>query len=319
MTGMKIASYLLALVVFVLFAVAVVTGQIADLSDDDDGFVPAEFSTCDFTTSTRDGERVEYDLSPLKVSNRQDVSRFDNYEVNYHVVEKRDDREYDYYLNVCGPLEYVETLNHTTQDTTMAQVGPNRDTYVGGVLHEARFSSLADSDLRYVMGEGANNRETVIFFFCADVGLSHPVFADEPTSLVYFFVWNTCAACPLGSPIRDNCREDPADLCSYFGIPKEHAGTVILIIVVVLFLSYFVFGALYNKFMRGKEGLDVIPNISFWSSCCGAVLTGCGLFCRNNNKTKPSTQYKHLSTALEDDLDSEDLDDDAHEHLVSKD
>ena len=46
-----------------------VAGQQADISDDDDSISPSpEFETCVFKTNDKDGNIVQYDISPLKIS-----------------------------------------------------------------------------------------------------------------------------------------------------------------------------------------------------------------------------------------------------------
>ena len=43
-------------------------------------------------------------------------------DVNYHVREHSEDREYDYYLNICETLHNTEKYNVSNPDATMLQV-----------------------------------------------------------------------------------------------------------------------------------------------------------------------------------------------------
>eukprot|EP00043_Microstomoeca_roanoka_P026463 m.11661 g.11661 ORF g.11661 m.11661 type:complete len:328 (+) comp6612_c1_seq1:230-1213(+) len=321
----RVATQLAAACGLLLLTVALFTHPVFSqpaINDDDDAGVTPEFESCTFKTNAKDGSIVEYDISPLKISKRVDLRGKTSIDVNYLVKEHSEGREYDYYLNICEPLQNAEHYNLTTQDAMMVQFDHTTH-YLGGVLSNSRITSLADADLRYVMGAG-DNRQTTIFLFCADVGLSHPVFAAESISVRqsdYYFVWNTCAACPLGSVERTHCDEEPFRPCSFLGIDTSKTNTVsiLVITIVILLVGYLTFGCAYN-FVQGKRGLEAVPHHDMFVGCFDAIKAGlvfvftCG---RGNLSAQPQGRnYQNLSTSLnlEDDSDS-DLDDDANEQL----
>jgi len=51
-------------------------------------------------------------------------------------------------------------------------------------------------------------------------------------------------------------------------------GTVIMIVITVLVVVYLVVGILWNKFREEKEGVDLLPNVEFWTSVPGLVKDG---------------------------------------------
>ncbi|EGD76269.1 hypothetical protein PTSG_00972 [Salpingoeca rosetta] len=320
----RLPWWAVAVVAAVLLVAACPTlAQDADISDDDDAGETPEFNSCIFKTNTKDGGIAEYDISPLRISNREDLRGQTSIDVNYHVKERSEDREYDYYLNVCETLHNADRYN-ITPDATMAQFD-KKTHYLGGVLTEARITSLADSDLRYIMGMG-DARQTTIFFFCANVGLSHPVFAAESISSTqsdYYFVWNTCAACPIGSIERTHCGEKPFSPCKFLGIDTANTSPVSILFITVfaLVFAYFLFGFVFNRVVRGESGADAIPHADAIVSCCGSIKTGlifvftCGRGGVRSAQPK-GPAYQNLSTTLNlADSSESDLDDDANEQL----
>lgn len=84
--------------------------------------------------------------------------------------------------------------------------------------------------------------QTLIMFFCdeptKDDPLGTPYFVDEFKTCEYVFVWNTCAACPLGHPYREkNCGEganwEPEGTGLFSGSGVTSPGTALLITVLV--------------------------------------------------------------------------------------
>ena len=63
---------------------------------------------------------------------------------------------------------------------------------------------------------------------------SHPVFAAESISAAksdYYFVWNTCAACPVGSDAREHCTEEPFRPCKFLGIDTSNTNPVSILFI----------------------------------------------------------------------------------------
>jgi Autophagy-related protein 27 len=101
-----------------------------------------------------------------------------------------------------------------------------------------------------------------------DPGL--PTFGGEGPALHFTLQWITPYACPVG------------------GIS---AGSVILIVLLCVVFLYFVGGAVFMKFVRKAEGLEIVPHIEFWTSLPGLVKDGC-LFI--GSKTCCRNQYSAL-------------------------
>lgn len=62
-----------------------------------------------------------HDLYPSVCRNRVDVRKIDTLDANYRVKEISEDREYDYYLNICEPLVNSEKAN-LSSNAMMVQV-----------------------------------------------------------------------------------------------------------------------------------------------------------------------------------------------------
>ncbi|KAL3871846.1 hypothetical protein ACJMK2_039818 [Sinanodonta woodiana] len=72
-------------------------------------------------------------------------------------------------------------------------------------------------------------------------------------------------------------------------------GSLLLVIVFIILLTYCVVGVLFNKAVIGGCGLELIPNSMFWMSLPGHIKDGvlffAGLFCRSRAET---TIYRQL-------------------------
>ncbi|EDV26659.1 uncharacterized protein TRIADDRAFT_63796 [Trichoplax adhaerens] len=75
----------------------------------------------------------------------------------------------------------------------------------------------------------------------------------------YFYLTHRCA-CP--------------GACVPPGLGGLSTGSVLVIIFFVVVIVYFLGGMMFLKFVGHKEGLDIIPNRSFWSSLPGLIKDG---------------------------------------------
>jgi hypothetical protein len=212
--------------------------------------------------------------------------------------------------------------NITAGAHVLARFGPNTNLTV-----------VKDNDLRLSMGDGDESdnhdpncpeRKVDIIFFCSDTacdaspengGLGSPVFVDEFKKCEYVFVWNTCAACPIGHPARDNCGGSSSRRMVGAGasgaISTMSPGGVLLITVAVIFSVYLVGGFAYNRLVHGERGLNQIPNFEFWGNAFNNIAAApgaiAGLFIA---KPKPSSISQNFhSGLLDDDEDEDDLED----------
>jgi len=254
--------------------------------------------------------------------------------------------DYTYFFNMCGPLLNVPSFlaariavfgtdvavlqrveDDVTDDDDSADTTDITDGYVLGRRQGSQgLHRLMDGDLRYTFAPAethipspnapggwintsrhCDSRQTTMLLFCADVGLGKPVFAYEGAQCDYVFVWNTCAACSLDDPIRQNCP-GVTNICTN----GSRAGKILLTLLLVLIVSYFVLGCLYKRFVSGARGWDQIPNADTWEYLIGLILDGIvfvmSIFKCCKPKPKPApVKYQGLDDR-NDDLD-EDADD----------
>jgi len=87
-----------------------------------------------------------------------------------------------------------------------------------------------------------------------------PAFWNED-NLIYYFTWTTEFACPVSGPHAG-------------GGGGLSGGSILLIILLVVAVVYLVGGILFKKFRMHAEGIDMIPNLGFWTSLPGLVKDG---------------------------------------------
>lgn len=128
------------------------------------------------------------------------------------------------------------------------------------------------------------------------------MFVDEYKHLEYLFVWNTCAACPVGNPIRDKCSPKPLDECNFLGGRSMGTGTVLILAFVIIFTFYIVVGVLYKRFVLGASGVEQIPNVDMWCGCLESISLGCSSIIGkcSGGGSKPISTYAVRPALLRD-------------------
>lgn len=259
-----------------------------------------------------------YDISILQKSEVNPATLFNNWDVQeWDGTTSRAGTgrsNFTYFFNLCSPLvsrtNNQENVPVSNDDAAVVQV--QTETYGNpktvGVYSGAGLTSLFDGDLRYTFGPGdqchhfSTARKAQIVFFCADVGLGTPVNLGENDYCEYIFLWNTCAACPMSSPIRQNCPGIYQSCTASNGLT---AGSILLIVFSVCVFLYVVVGVVYQRYVVGARGREQFPNFSFWATCCGDVAEGCSITLCFWRKPKPlSVQYKGMD---EDEAGADDI------------
>lgn len=79
-------------------------------------------------------------------------------------------------------------------------------------------------------------------------------------------------------------------------------GAILSIIILVTLFSYCTLGIVYNHFVRGTRGTELIPNVDFWRQLPGLVMDGVR-FIQNGCK-HPSTDDLRSTTSGRETYDS---------------
>jgi len=95
-------------------------------------------------------------------------------------------------------------------------------------------------------------------------GIGTPTFEIEQPTNYYNFGWATQYACPT--------NDGPSP--SGKGKKKLSGGSIILILLLCLMIVYIAAGITYNKVRKQAAGLELIPNVEFWTSLPGLVKDG---------------------------------------------
>jgi uncharacterized membrane protein YgcG len=161
-----------------------------------------------------------------------------------------------------------------------------------GSINTAVFSQLpnanADEGFLLTYTGGEEDRLVDIQFICdksvtgtGNLQCGNP---SEQPGKHYHLIWRTSHACPStggdggdGSDGGGDGSDGGGDGSS--GEKKKDdggisGGWIFIIILSGLTVIYFVGGAIFNKFVRHKEGLEIIPNVEFWLALPGLVKDG---------------------------------------------
>jgi hypothetical protein len=209
--------------------------------------------TCTYTDSKGD----TYDLSALT-----------NNEKDYHIAKNSAPNvKWDIYLNMCralvGTVCAAGSAGCQQWDPSKGVGGrASMGAYAGSTF--APPAKVGDKGygltIQYINGDG--NRQFEIDLTCDyKAGVGSPVFTEEKPQLHYNFQWASVHACPKGSGGGK-------------GGGGLSGGSIFLILLLVLAVVYLVAGILFNKFKRQATGVELIPNVGFWTSLPGLVKDG---------------------------------------------
>jgi len=164
---------------------------------------------------------------------------------------------YIYYINVCGPVLAKQCL--PTQAVTCQTWNGGKATlsvYNTGTAGPLSRSSGSEGFTVQFSG-GDQGRSMEIDFVCsASAGIGSPSLQGENPKNHYIFTWNTQYVCTGG------------------GSGGLSGGSIFLIIVLCVAVVYITAGILFNKFKKQATGIELIPNVEFWSSIPGLFKDG---------------------------------------------
>jgi len=182
----------------------------------------------------------------------------------------------------------------TTQDCMQAEPTPGacqQDTRRPPLYHDLGSINTAVFAQREGQGEdkgflltytgGEDDRQVDIEFICDTSAGNGQLVCGNPAENPgkhYHLKWTTAHACPSTGDGGDG---DGSDGGGDGGKKKDKddgpaisGGWIFIIILSGLTVLYFVGGAIYNKFVQHKEGIEIIPNVEFWMSLPGLVKDG---------------------------------------------
>jgi hypothetical protein len=190
-----------------------------------------------------------YDLSPLMAAN------------DYYIPKGTfPNQGWDIWINVC------RALVSQTCGTTAAGCQQWDPKSAGGKASMGAASTIAwqpaaapgfqNFGVTIQFTQGDMDRKMEIDFKCdPNAGIGSPAFSNELPTHHYNFQWVTEFGCPAKGG----------------GLSP---GSIMLIIILCLIVVYVVAGILFNKFKRGLNGIEMIPNVEFWISIPGLVKDG---------------------------------------------
>jgi len=185
-----------------------------------------------------------------------DLSKLKNSQADYF-LPKNAAQDWDIWINVCRSLVNPLCGGDVIACQEWDSKSPQGHAAMGAASTQKFESIKAGLGVVLQYTNGADQRETEIDFICdATAGIGAPKYVLENPQHHYTFAWQSQFACP-GT-----------------GGGGISPGSILLIIVVCLIVVYLVAGLIFNKFKRGLNGIELIPNVTFWTSIPGLVKDG---------------------------------------------
>jgi len=211
----------------------------------------AQGVTYDVTYTDSANGGMKYDLSPLRNTTQDYVAKWDVYTGYLNVGIT---------LSTASCIQYINvTVCQTWTPTGKAKLGALPAKW--GPITSA-YKDKYQYGVQVTFGNGDSGRSTNITFVCNSSATTKapPVFIAEPGT-EYQFLWVSAYACPSNRP-------------SGGGSGGLSGGSIILIIVLCVMVVYLAAGITFQKVKNNASGLELIPNVEFWSSLPGLVRDG---------------------------------------------
>jgi len=195
-----------------------------------------------------------------------DLSKLANSKQDYFIPKNSVPKQtWDVWINVCReivgapgkPQPCGSGISGCQQWDPNSQNGKaSMGTVSSAVFQPLTIQGKQGVTVQYTGGTGQRKME--IDFVCnPQAGDGKPVFTAENPSLHYNFMWESKYACPKTAL--------PGGLTG---------GGIFLILFFVGAAVYLVGGILWQKFKVGASGLELIPNLTFWTSLPGLIKDG---------------------------------------------
>jgi len=186
-----------------------------------------------------------------------DLSKLKNTAIDYYIPKNTyPQQDWDIWINVCHGLVTSLCGGDVIACQQWDKTSPQGHAAMGVATTQKFEKNALGVVLQYI--NGPDSRQTEIDFICdAAAGIGKPQYVIENPQHHYTFSWNTQYACPVT-----------------VGAGGISPGSIILIILVCLIVIYLVAGLIFNKFKRGLNGIELIPNVTFWTSIPGLVKDG---------------------------------------------
>lgn len=168
--------------------------------------------------------------------------------------------QYWYSFNPCGAFNDVSCVN-----VAACQYDPlNYIFYDIGVPDKVSFNYDGQNVIaQYQSFDGT--RKTFVTLVCDNKATTPTLNVEgEKETTQYFMTMTSVQACAVPSP---STYDESSEGLS--------GGSVLLIIFFVLLFVYMAAGIAFNKFRHEAKGLELLPNLGFWSKLPGLIRDGC--------------------------------------------
>jgi len=106
----------------------------------------------------------------------------------------------------------------------------------------------------------------------------------------------TTTPCPTNNPTTTTSSSNPSGKASRLGF----VSIMTFILIGVLFI-YFVFGSIYNRYVKQARGVEQLPHHEVWQTIGIKSADCCNYICRCGKTQSEIRNYEHISDHLSDD------------------
>lgn len=184
------------------------------------------------------------------------------------------------FINVCQAIQTNNPLTSNCGGAMGCQQWPGDSASLG------QFSSVTYADVAngvVITATGGTpvdgvSRQMQLTITCGTSSDPYPTFTNEDSStLTYSFSWKRTEACGSGcgsgpTPPGPPSPPGPPGPATHDGLD---VGWWVFIFLFVFIAVYFLGGMIFMAVVKGARGVEMVPNLTFWTDLPALVKDGC--------------------------------------------
>jgi hypothetical protein len=164
-----------------------------------------------------------------------------------------------FFYNPCKAVDQGEGT--CDGETAVCQIDASNKTNSCGSLKDVKFTVLDENTVNVTYTGGFYHRETNVVLICdKTASLPNFEFREEDPPSHYHFSLTSRYCCPGAKGKK--------------GSSTLSGGSIFLIALASLLVVYIVAGILFQKYSRGAQGKELIPNHALWFTLPGLIKDG---------------------------------------------
>jgi hypothetical protein len=184
------------------------------------------------------------------------------------------------FVNMCQPVQTQGPMTSSCVGAAICQQWSGASASLGQFA-QVSYQDIAGGVLVTGLGgtmDDGTSRAFQLSIVCSTNADPYPTFVSEdPSSLTYKLTWNRPEACGSGcGATQSPGAPTPSGQTNGPAVPSTglSTGWYVFIFLWVFVAVYFIGGAIFMATVKGARGVEVVPNLTFWTELPALIKDG---------------------------------------------